>query len=107
MEKFAILYKMWLQKILRIINGIIILSGWLPWPLQHSGPKPVYKRNLSGSWEVKLVCELKRFRGFTHKGFKRLGSGFGIGLGVFIYESVSGISKRYFSISKAADRFKN
>jgi hypothetical protein len=26
MEKFAILHKMWLQKILRIINGIIILS---------------------------------------------------------------------------------
>jgi hypothetical protein len=27
MEEFAILYKMWLQKILRIINGIIILSA--------------------------------------------------------------------------------
>jgi hypothetical protein len=26
MEKFAILYKMWFQKILRIINGIFILS---------------------------------------------------------------------------------
>jgi hypothetical protein len=26
MEKFAILYKMWLQKILRTINGIIFLS---------------------------------------------------------------------------------